>query len=145
MLPAVAQDPSTPCAMAGPDGYAFFTGTQAFAPSWRNEVTLRSAEMARENEPGIHIARVGPTPLMIIVAEADLLTATDLALEAYQRALPPKELVMVPGGHFDPYLAGFARTSRLPVVRDAPRLARAGRLSPWPGSRHSPAGMSRPK
>ncbi|MBE7198515.1 MAG: alpha/beta hydrolase [Parafilimonas terrae] len=111
MLPAVSADPQQPCAMPGPDSYAFFTGTEAFAPAWRNAVTLRSAELSRENEPGIHIARVSPTPLLMIVAEQDLLTATDLCLEAYQRALPPKHLVMVPGGHFDPYVRHFDQTS----------------------------------
>ncbi|MCJ2057901.1 alpha/beta hydrolase [Methylobacterium sp. J-048] len=110
-LPAVSDDPLQPCAMPGQDGYAFFTGTRASAPNWHNAVTLRSAELSRENEPAVHIARISPTPLLMIVAEDDVLTATDLCLEAYQRALPPKELVMVPGGHFDPYLRHFDRTS----------------------------------
>ncbi|MCJ2124246.1 alpha/beta hydrolase [Methylobacterium sp. J-077] len=112
LLPAVSDDPLQSCAMPGPDGHAFFTGTRAFAPSWRNEVTLRSAELSRENEAGVHIARISPTPLLMIVAEDDVLTAADLCLEAYQRALPPKDLVMVPGGHFDPYLRNFDRTSK---------------------------------
>ena len=111
MIPAVSDDPLQTCAMPGPDGHAFFLGTQSFAPAWRNAVTLRSAELARENEPGVHIARISPTPLLMIVAEDDVLTATDLCLEAYQSALPPKQLVMVPGGHFDPYLHAFDRTS----------------------------------
>jgi fermentation-respiration switch protein FrsA (DUF1100 family) len=110
-MPAVSDDPARPCAMAGEDAFAFFDATRAFAPSWRNALTLRSAEMARENEPGIHIARVSPTPLLMIVAEQDTLTPTDLCLDAYQRALPPKQLLMVPGGHFEPYVRHFARTS----------------------------------
>jgi len=111
IMPAVSSEPTHACAMAGQDAYEFFMGTRTFAPSWRNELTLRSAEMSRENEPGIHIARISPTPLLMIVAESDTLTATDICLEAYQRALPPKSLVMVPGGHFDPYVVHFKRTS----------------------------------
>ena len=111
MLPAVSSDPTQACAMAGRDAYEFFMGTRTFAPAWCNELTLRSAEMSRENEPGIHIARISPTPLLMIVAENDTLTAGDLCLEAYQRALPPKNLVMLPGGHFDPYVAHFELTS----------------------------------
>ncbi|MCC0804628.1 alpha/beta hydrolase [Methylobacterium sp. W2] len=110
-LAAVADDPHEPCAMGGIDAYAFFTGSRHFAPTWRNELTLRSAEMARENEPGQYIARIGPTPLMMIVADQDLLTPTDLCLEAYQRALPIKTLVMIKGGHFDPYVSRFEETS----------------------------------
>lgn len=111
MLPAISDDPQTACAMGGRDSHDFFTATQAFAPNWRNEITLRSAELARENEPGIHIARISPTPFLMIVAENDVLTAADLCLTAYQQALPPKRLVTIPGGHFDPYVGQFDRTS----------------------------------
>jgi len=110
-IPATSADPATPCAMAGADCHAFFVATQDFAPTWRNEVTLRSLELARDNEPGSHVARISPTPLLMIVAEQDVLTATALCLEAYQRALPPKHLLLLPGGHFDPYVRYFARSS----------------------------------
>ncbi|GAA0575248.1 alpha/beta hydrolase [Craurococcus roseus] len=107
-IPVVAEDPAAPCALPGRDGWSFFEGTRPFAPSWRNEVTLRSAEMAREYEPGACVARIGPTPLLMVVAREDALTPTDLALEAYNRALEPKSLVLLPGGHFAPYTgAGF--------------------------------------
>ncbi|HFK1843163.1 alpha/beta hydrolase, partial [Pseudomonas aeruginosa] len=89
-----------------------FTDSAALAPNWCNRVTLRSAELARENEPGIHMARISPTPLLMIVADRDLLTPTDLCLEAYQRALPPKRLLMLAGGHFTPYIEHFDATSQ---------------------------------
>ena len=37
------------------------------------------------------------------VADNDVLTPTDLALETYAEALEPKELQMIDGGHFDAY------------------------------------------
>lgn len=37
------------------------------------------------------------------VAENDILTPTDIAIAAYMRALEPKQLNMLPGGHFDGY------------------------------------------
>lgn len=37
------------------------------------------------------------------VAENDVLTPTDLALEAYARAREPKKLHILPGGHFEAY------------------------------------------
>ncbi|HGE2144530.1 TPA: alpha/beta hydrolase [Pseudomonas aeruginosa] len=112
LLPAVAAGPDEPCAMAGADAHRFFTDSAALAPNWCNRVTLRSAELARENEPGIHMARISPTPLLMIVADRDLLTPTDLCLEAYQRALPPKRLLMLAGGHFTPYIEHFDATSQ---------------------------------
>jgi hypothetical protein len=37
------------------------------------------------------------------VAQNDVLTPTDLALEAYNKAREPKVLQIIPGGHFDGY------------------------------------------
>lgn len=76
---------------------------------WENRVTVRSTRMARMYEPGQFIRRVSPTPLLMIVAEADYLTVTDVALEAYEEALEPKKLILIPGGHFDPYRSQFER------------------------------------
>lgn len=52
------------------------------------------------------IHRISPTPLLMTVAENDTLTPTDIALEAFSRAREPKELHILPGGHFDGY-TGF--------------------------------------
>ncbi|MCP5151160.1 MAG: alpha/beta hydrolase [Chromatiales bacterium] len=107
----VSDDPTTPCALAGADAFAFFDGSRAFAPAWRNAVTLRTLEMAREYEPGVYVSRISPTPLLMIVADHDTITPTDLALAAYAQALEPKRLVLVPGGHFEPYVEHFATAS----------------------------------
>jgi len=37
------------------------------------------------------------------LAEKDTLCPVDISLEAYSRALEPKELQVVPGGHFEGY------------------------------------------
>ena len=42
------------------------------APAWRNELTLRSAEMAGEFEGGAYIGRISPTPLRLIVMRDDV-------------------------------------------------------------------------
>jgi fermentation-respiration switch protein FrsA (DUF1100 family) len=78
---------------------------------WDNEVTMRSTRAARMYEPGVWISRISPTPLLMIVALNDTITVTDLALAAYERALEPKKLVLIPGGHFDPYLTNFPQSS----------------------------------
>jgi fermentation-respiration switch protein FrsA (DUF1100 family) len=67
--------------------------------------------MFLEYEPGAHIAHISPTPLMMVVALGDHLTVADEALAAYERALEPKRLVMLPGGHFDAYVRDFAASS----------------------------------
>ncbi|MFO1099538.1 MAG: alpha/beta hydrolase [Xanthobacteraceae bacterium] len=62
-------------------------------------------------EPGVWLPRVSPTPILLIVALGDTIAVADLALAAYERALEPKRLVTIPGGHFDAYLGHFARSS----------------------------------
>ncbi len=74
---------------------------------WENKVTLRSTRWARMYTPGDFVERVSPTPLLMLVADHDQIALTDLGLKAYERALEPKRLVMIKGGHFDPYLSEF--------------------------------------
>ncbi|HZZ47575.1 MAG TPA: hypothetical protein VFE65_11880 [Pseudonocardia sp.] len=47
----------------------------------------------------------------MVVAREDHLTLAHLAIDAYERAREPKRLVILPGGHFDAYVAGFAAAS----------------------------------
>lgn len=108
MMPVVSQDPLAPAALPTPDAWEWFTQTaKQRAPSWRNEVTLRSVEMFMEYEPGVYISNISPTPLMMLVAKNDHLTVADESLRAYEEALHPKQLVILPGGHFDAYVEGF--------------------------------------
>ncbi len=108
MIPVVAEDPLAASALPTPDSWTWFTETAASrAPSWKNEVTLRSVEMFSEYEPGSYISRISPTPLLLVPAEEDHLTPARLALEAYEEAREPKKLVLLPGGHFDAYISGF--------------------------------------
>jgi len=101
-----------PCALATPDSWQWFTETgKTRAPAWRNEVTLQSVEMFTAYEPGAYIEWVSPTPLMMVVAAGDHLTVSDEALAAYARALEPKKLVLLEGGHFDAYVKDFERSS----------------------------------
>lgn len=60
-------------------------------------------EAVRSYLPATHIQHISPTPLLMTVAENDTLVSTDLALKAYELALEPKELHILPGGHFDGY------------------------------------------
>jgi uncharacterized protein len=108
MVPVVAEDPLAPSALPTPDSWTWFTETgKTRAPSWKNEVTLRTVEMLGEYEPAAYIARISPTPLLLVVAREDHLTPAHLAIDAYERAREPKRLAILPGGHFDAYVDGF--------------------------------------
>jgi len=108
MIPVVSDNPAGPAALPTPDSWAWFTETgRTRAPSWRNEVTLRSVEMFTEYEPGAYIGFISPTPLMLVVALRDHLTVADEVLAAYELALEPKRLATLPGEHFDAYTDAF--------------------------------------
>lgn len=118
MIPVVGEADGDPCVLPTADSREFFQGiTAARETHWVNAVTLRSVEMFTEYEPGCYIDRISPTPLMMVVARGDHLTPQDLTLRAYQAALEPKRLLVLPGGHFDAYV-GDAFAMSAPAQRD---------------------------
>ncbi|NSL21315.1 alpha/beta hydrolase [Agrobacterium tumefaciens] len=106
----VSSDLSVPASYRAKDAIDFYLQPLPEGV-WENRVTVRSTRAARMYEPGNWISRVSPTPLMVVVALNDTITVTDLALTAYERALAPKALVTIQGGHFDPYLSQFETSS----------------------------------
>ncbi|MEJ8570847.1 alpha/beta hydrolase [Microbaculum marinum] len=102
-MPVTAPE-GQPSALPTADTYEFFMGFQeARETNWKNEVTLRSIEMFTEYEPATYVSRIAPTPLLLVVASGDHLTPFDLTARAYEEALEPKKLLVLPGGHFDAY------------------------------------------
>ena len=74
-------------------------------------MTLRTVELLGEYEPGAYVDRISPTPLLMIIADGDHLAVADEAFAAYNRALEPKRLLVLKGGHFDAYVRDFAAAS----------------------------------
>ena len=112
MVPVVDKDPLAASALPTPDSWEWFSQTgETRAPAWRNEVTLRSVEMFTEYEPGGYLPWISPTPLLLLVAVGDHLVPSELAIAAFDTAHQPKELIILPGGHFDAYTVGFEASS----------------------------------
>ena len=128
-IPVVHENPMETSALPTPDSYTFFSEWEAKSP-WKNDVTVKrcdkrsisrlpptrtpaintnnSVDLLRANHPATAIHRISPTPLLMTIASADVLTPTDLALEAYARAREPKQLHLLPdAGHFDGYSGRF--------------------------------------
>lgn len=101
-----------PAALPGDEAWEWFQLAAKTAPTWKNEITLRSMERLLEYAPGRYVDRIAPTPLLMLVAEHDFLPA-DTARRAFERAGDPKRLCMLPTGHFAPYEPPhFATASR---------------------------------
>ncbi len=71
--------------------------------SYQLTILLHRVELFRAYEPQQLIEKISPTPLLMTVPVLDTLTPPDLSLAAYARAKEPKELNLLPGGHFDSY------------------------------------------
>jgi starvation-inducible DNA-binding protein len=113
MVPVASRDPNEVCAFPGLNAFEAFQGAQqTVAPNWRNEVTLRSLELFLAHETLGYADKISPAPLLMIVEDADTLGAADMSLDVYSRALEPKKLVILHGGHFDAYVRDQAVTAR---------------------------------
>ncbi|MFG2514013.1 alpha/beta hydrolase [Streptomyces sp. NPDC048584] len=109
------------------DAFDFFSTVGEIAPSWRNEVTVRTGEWSRVYNAGHYIDMVSPRPLLMIVADDDTVSGTDLQLTAFNRALEPKSLRIIPGGHFAPYVEQFEATASAAAEFFATHLRTSGR------------------
>lgn len=106
-MPVIGETFGDPCALPTEDSHRFFSELpEEKRGRWQNEITLRSMELFTEYEPGDAIARIAPTPLMIVVGRDDHLTPADMTLAAYERALEPKKLLVLECGHFEAYTDG---------------------------------------
>jgi len=93
-----------PCVIRTAEAYEWFMHAgRSIAPNWRNQVTVESLEKEREFDPVGPIRLIAPTPLLLIGAEYDTLVPADLVVAAYERALEPKAVLLLPCGHFDVY------------------------------------------
>ena len=110
-LPVCTDDPDGVAAFPGEHTYNYFHHSTDRAPNWRNECTLRSIDLALSYDVTPFMARIAPTPLLMILASVDTTTPTDLALEAFDLAHEPKQVMIVEGQHYDVYVKEFERTS----------------------------------
>ncbi|KIW17279.1 hypothetical protein PV08_04470 [Exophiala spinifera] len=102
MVPVVDADPLKPSALPTPDSYEFFSSWEKKS-NWKNTVTMKTVELFRAYEPQQLIDKISPTPLLMTIASGDVLTPADLALGAFARAREPKQLQLLPCGHFEAY------------------------------------------
>lgn len=114
----VAAPEGEPAALPTADTYEFFTEfTRSNSTKWENAVTVHSVELFTEYEPGIHVPRISPTPLLMVAALEDHLTPYDMTAAAYETALEPKKFLALPCGHFQAYTGDMFKMSA-PVQRD---------------------------
>jgi uncharacterized protein len=104
-LAVTSSDPSVPAILTSPVAAEFFAAAGGPGTGWVNQVTIATPAVAEPYDPGVCAAHVAPAALLMVCAEHDeLVGATiDLARAQHARASAPKELVVLPCGHFDVY------------------------------------------
>ena len=102
MVPVVSasHDAAT---LPGKEAWEWKQRTAPLAPTWRNEVTVRSVIAAMRDSVRPFIPRIAPTPLLMVIASRDHYCFTQQQLRAFATAREPKKLIEVDGGHFDFY------------------------------------------
>lgn len=90
-------------ALSVPEAYDAMSREAASAPSWVNSVTLDSLEDYVQYVPTANLELVSPTPMLMVLAEADSLIPADLAIAAFEAAGEPKKLHVADCGHFEIY------------------------------------------
>ncbi|RYC88043.1 hypothetical protein BFJ63_vAg9066 [Fusarium oxysporum f. sp. narcissi] len=87
-----------------PESIPFIGEMEQRGLDWSKTCTVQSLTYALLHEPLAYIHRISPTPMLMIVADQDVTTQPHLQLEAFNKALEPKKLVVLKGmGHFSPY------------------------------------------
>lgn len=107
----IPNEDGQPGVYTSPAAVSFLSKPASRPETWDNMVTIRSMERARDYEPAIYVERISPKPLLMVVADQDTVTLTDLALQTYNNALEPKKLVLIPGEHWAPYIDQFEQAS----------------------------------
>ncbi|ACB96544.1 alpha/beta hydrolase [Beijerinckia indica] len=110
-IQSVSADPAASVAYRGEESYRYMSGEGQRCPEWRNHTTLASIELARGYEPGSYLRRITDVPLLMIVADRDTITPTDLQREAFASLATEKALLEVEGGHYAVYQEHFDKTS----------------------------------
>ncbi len=95
----------------GSDGDQWSTEAGRDTP-YSKQMTLMTRELRLAYEPGVYVRRIGPKPLMMIVASGDVRTPVDLQLAAYETALEPKRLLIVDGHHYSVYTDRLAEAAQ---------------------------------
>lgn len=106
LLIPLAGEPGTVALLSTPDG---LQGDSALNPGnaypeWQQEIAARSVFGMGLYRPGLDASRVS-CPLLVMVCEQDQSVLAQPGIDAARRA-PRGELVQLPGGHYEPFLAG---------------------------------------
>lgn len=114
-------------AITGPDSTESILGASGFDwhrrneqrhPTFQNAIAAHSLDRIVAYDPGAFVEDISPTPLLMILADDDTTTPSDIARSVFDRAGEPKHLMEFAGGHYDVYDDEFAKQECIAVATD---------------------------
>ena len=94
---------TTPAANEGSETAAWIAAKDVDG-RYVNAMTLRTFDYLRSYEPGAFVARIAPTPVLLVVADHDTTTPTAWQIEAFGNMGEPKRLCRIDCRHYDVYV-----------------------------------------
>ncbi len=114
-IPVATNDSKQFAAVSGRNAWDFIQSFKDYAPTYENQVTLKSLEMQLEYEPGYYVQNISAIPKLFIIARNDELIPEQLILDVYNKATEPKKLIYMDGQHFSPYMEKLPEASSLAI------------------------------
>lgn len=111
LIKSSSADPAELVAMPGLEVHEWLQKNGPQHPTWSDDVTVSSVDKFQTYAPEAFVTRVSPTPLLFVIGAHDTLTPSDLSIQSFAEAREPKQLELIPGGHFSVYEDQFERAS----------------------------------
>jgi len=124
----------------GAAGYDWHHRNEQQHPTFQNAIAAHSLDRIVSYDPGAFIEDISPTPLLMILADRDTTTPSEVAHAVFDRAGKPKQLLEFAGGHYDVYEDEAVQQRCIAVTTD---FLRAHLPAP-PSSPRSPAARTSP-
>jgi fermentation-respiration switch protein FrsA (DUF1100 family) len=93
----------------GPAGLDWHRHNEREHATFHNWIAAHSLDRIVPYDPGAFVEDISPTPMLMILVDADTTTPSEVAREIYDRAQHPKQLTELDGGHYDVYDAQKTR------------------------------------
>ncbi len=87
----------------GASGYDWHRRNEQRHPTFHNAIAAHSLDRIVAYDPGGFVEDISPTPLLMILADHDTTTPSDIARAVFDRAGEPKQLMQLDGEHYDVY------------------------------------------
>jgi len=115
MIPVATKNKAEFSAVSSLNAWNFVQSFPEYAPTYQNQVTLKSLEMELEYEPGTYIERTGSKPKLFLLATQDELIPESLILSVLDRAAEPKSVARFEGHHFSAYMEKREEISQIAI------------------------------